>query len=68
MQQLTVSFLNAMGDLNGVSKSTASKVCSAIASLNGHYIRFPHTNEELRIRIIVCGWPTSAPMFLITGI
>ncbi|KAI4469194.1 hypothetical protein MML48_2g00006230 [Holotrichia oblita] len=48
----TGSFLNVVGDLNGVHKATASKivrkVSDAIASLNGEYIRFPRTNEEIQ--------------------
>lgn len=48
----TGSFLNAVADLNGVHKSTASKivrkVSRAIASLSGDYIRFPRTREEIQ--------------------
>ncbi|KAI4470584.1 hypothetical protein MML48_1g14935 [Holotrichia oblita] len=46
----TGSFLNVVGDLNGVHKATASvrKVSDAIASLSGEYIRFPRTNEEIQ--------------------
>ncbi|KAI4455613.1 hat family dimerization domaincontaining protein-related [Holotrichia oblita] len=48
----TGSFLNVVGDLNGVHKATASKivrkVSDAIASLSSEYIRLPRTNEEIQ--------------------